>query len=43
MLLNLTLNMDERCQVIKELGGSFFEDLGACEELSFDMLSSAAK
>jgi hypothetical protein len=43
MLLELALNMDERCQVIKELGGSFFEDPGACEDLRFDMLSSAAK
>jgi hypothetical protein len=43
MLLQLALNMDERCQIIKELGGSFFEDPGACEDLRFDMLSSAAK
>ena len=43
MLLELALNMDERCQVIKELGGSFFEDPGACEDLRFDMLNSAAK
>ena len=43
MLLQLALNMDERCQIIKELGGSFFEDPGACEDLSFDILSSAAK
>jgi hypothetical protein len=40
MLLDLTLNMDERCQVIKDLGGSFFEDPGTCEELRFDMLST---
>jgi hypothetical protein len=43
MLLELTLNMDERCQIIKELGGSFFEDQEACENLRFDMLGSAAK
>ena len=43
MLLELTLHMDERCQVIKELGGSFFEDPRACEDLRFDMLNSAAK
>ena len=42
-LLKLASNMDERCQAIKELGGSFFEDPGACEDLRFDMLSSAAK
>jgi hypothetical protein len=42
-LLKLASNMDERCQVIKELGGSFFEDPGACEDLRFDMLSSVAK
>lgn len=43
MLLELALNMDERCQVIEELGGSFFEDPGACEDLRFDMLRSGAK
>jgi hypothetical protein len=42
-LLKLASNMDERCQVIKELGGSFFEDPGACEDLRFDILDSAAK
>ena len=40
-LLRLASNMDERCQVIKELGGSFFEDPGACEDLRFDIVSSA--
>jgi hypothetical protein len=43
MLLELTLGMDERCQIIKELGGSFFEDPEACEDLRFDTLRSAAK
>jgi hypothetical protein len=38
MLLELTLDMDERCHVIKELGSSFFQDPGACEDLRFDML-----
>ena len=43
MLLELTLNMDERCQIIKELDGRFFADPGAREDLRFDMLSNAAK
>jgi hypothetical protein len=33
-LLKLASNMDERCQVIKELGGSFFES-----DLTLFMLS----
>jgi hypothetical protein len=32
-LHKLASNMDERCQVIKELGGSFFEDPGACDRV----------
>jgi hypothetical protein len=31
-LLNLALNMDERCKIIQELGGTFYLDRDACEE-----------
>ena len=41
--LRLALNMDERCQIIQEFGGSLFADPDTCEELRMDtMMNSAA-
>jgi hypothetical protein len=32
-LLNLCLNMDERCKIIQELGGTFYSDADTCTAL----------